>query len=42
MAGICLVGGSSRIPLVARLVTQRLGIKPVVPDQPAAVLAVVN
>jgi len=31
---LCLVGGSSRIPLVATLLHQRLGIAPTVTDQP--------
>jgi len=38
-AGVFLVGGSSRIPLVARLVHERLGIVPVSLDQPETVVA---
>ncbi|GAB3910566.1 hypothetical protein GCM10029964_114710 [Kibdelosporangium lantanae] len=37
--GIFLVGGSSRIPMVARLVHERLGIVPVTLDQPETVVA---
>src|ERR1700759_36205 len=39
LAGVFLVGGSSRIPLVARLVYQRLGIIPTTLDQPETVVA---
>ena len=38
-AGVFLVGGSSRIPMVARLVHERLGIVPVTLDQPETVVA---
>jgi type VII secretion-associated protein (TIGR03931 family) len=38
LAGVFLVGGSSRIPLVARLVYQRLGIIPTTLDQPETVV----
>lgn len=38
-ASVYLVGGSSRIPLVARLVHQRLGVLPVVTDAPETVVA---
>jgi hypothetical protein len=34
LAGVYLVGGSSRIPLVARLIQQGLGITPTTLDQP--------
>ncbi len=37
--GIFLVGGSSRIPLVARLVHQRTGVVPTSLDQPETVVA---
>ncbi|HEY2669919.1 MAG TPA: Hsp70 family protein [Rugosimonospora sp.] len=37
--GLFLVGGSSRIPLVATLLHQRLGIPPTVLDQPELVVA---
>jgi molecular chaperone DnaK len=39
LAAVFLVGGSSRIPLVARLVYQRLGIIPTTLDQPETVVA---
>lgn len=39
LAGVFLVGGSSRIPLVARLVYQRLGVIPTTLDQPETVVA---
>ncbi len=39
LAGVFLVGGSSRIPLVARLVYQRLGLIPATLDQPETVVA---
>ncbi|GAA2965576.1 type VII secretion-associated protein [Actinokineospora diospyrosa] len=39
LAGIFLVGGSSRIPLVARLVAERTGVVPVTLDQPETVVA---
>jgi molecular chaperone DnaK len=39
LSGVFLVGGSSRIPLVARLVYQRLGIIPTTLDQPETVVA---
>lgn len=39
LAGVFLVGGSSRIPLVARLVYQRLGLIPTTLDQPETVVA---
>jgi type VII secretion-associated protein (TIGR03931 family) len=39
LAGIFLVGGSSRIPLVARLVHQRCGVVPTTLDQPETVVA---
>ncbi|GAA1034008.1 hypothetical protein GCM10009557_37510 [Virgisporangium ochraceum] len=38
-AGVFLVGGSSRIPLVAALLHRRLGIAPTVIDQPELVVA---
>ncbi|MDQ3887370.1 MAG: type VII secretion-associated protein, partial [Actinomycetota bacterium] len=38
-AGVFLVGGSSRIPMVARLVHERLGDAPVTLDQPDTVVA---
>ncbi|HSV64464.1 MAG TPA: Hsp70 family protein [Mycobacteriales bacterium] len=34
LAGVYLVGGSSRIPLVARMVQERLGVTPTTLDQP--------
>lgn len=39
LAGVFLVGGSSRIPMVARLVHQRLGVLPVTLDAPQTVVA---
>lgn len=39
LGGVFLVGGSSRIPLIARLVHQRLGLVPVTLDQPESVVA---
>lgn len=39
LAGICLVGGSSRLPLVAPLVRAVLGITPTVPERPATAVA---
>ncbi|MGQ0839125.1 type VII secretion-associated protein [Actinokineospora sp.] len=39
LAGIFLVGGSSRIPLVAQLVAERTGVVPVTLDQPETVVA---
>ncbi|SDD47800.1 type VII secretion-associated protein [Actinokineospora iranica] len=39
LAGIFLVGGSSRIPLVARLIAERTGVVPVTLDQPETVVA---
>lgn len=39
LTGIFLVGGSSRIPLVSRLVHQRCGIVPTTLDQPETVVA---
>lgn len=39
LAGIFLVGGSSRIPMVARLVHERCGIMPTTLDQPETVVA---
>jgi type VII secretion-associated protein (TIGR03931 family) len=39
LSAVFLVGGSSRIPLVARLVYQRLGIIPTTLDQPETVVA---
>ncbi|MCT2587407.1 type VII secretion-associated protein [Actinophytocola gossypii] len=39
LAGIFLVGGSSRIPLVSRLVHQRTGVVPTTLDQPETVVA---
>jgi molecular chaperone DnaK len=39
LSGVFLVGGSSRIPLVARLVYQRVGIIPTTLDQPETVVA---
>ena len=37
--GIFLVGGSSRIPLVAKLIQERLGVTPVALDQPETAVA---
>jgi molecular chaperone DnaK len=39
LAGIFLVGGSSRIPLVSRLVHRRAGVVPMSLDQPETVVA---
>src|SRR5215207_1210375 len=39
LAGVFLVGGSSRIPMVSRLLHERLGIVPVTLDQPETVVA---
>jgi molecular chaperone DnaK len=39
LAGIFLVGGSSRIPLVSRLLHQRCGVVPTTLDQPETVVA---
>jgi hypothetical protein len=39
VAGLFLVGGSSRIPMVANLLHQRLGIAPTVIEQPELVVA---
>ncbi|WP_018682791.1 type VII secretion-associated protein [Actinokineospora enzanensis] len=39
LAGVFLVGGSSRIPLVAQVVADRTGIVPVTLDQPETVVA---
>jgi molecular chaperone DnaK len=39
LAGIFLVGGSSRIPMVARLIHERCGIVPTTLDQPETVVA---
>ncbi|MGH7867061.1 MAG: type VII secretion-associated protein, partial [Candidatus Dormibacteraceae bacterium] len=39
LAAVFLVGGSSRIPLVARLVHERTGIMPITLDQPETVVA---
>jgi molecular chaperone DnaK len=39
LAGVFLVGGSSRIPMVSRLVHERLGILPITLDQPETVVA---
>ncbi|HEX3791410.1 MAG TPA: type VII secretion-associated protein [Pseudonocardiaceae bacterium] len=39
LAAVFLVGGSSRIPLVARLVRERTGIMPTTLDQPETVVA---
>ncbi|OLF04846.1 hypothetical protein BLA60_39035 [Actinophytocola xinjiangensis] len=38
-AGVCLVGGSSRIPLVAATIAERLRVTPVVPSQPETAAA---
>ncbi|NHD16638.1 MULTISPECIES: type VII secretion-associated protein [unclassified Actinopolyspora] len=38
-AGVFLVGGSSRVPLVARLIHERLGTVPTTLDQPETVVA---
>ncbi|PRW63120.1 type VII secretion-associated protein [Actinopolyspora mortivallis] len=39
VSGIFLVGGSSRVPLVARLVHERTGVVPATLDQPETVVA---
>lgn len=39
LAGVFLVGGSSRIPLVSRLLHELLGVVPVTLDQPETVVA---
>ncbi|MBA0124758.1 type VII secretion-associated protein [Haloechinothrix sp. YIM 98757] len=39
LTGLFLVGGSSRIPLIARLVHERIGIMPTILDQPETVVA---
>ncbi|HVX42314.1 MAG TPA: Hsp70 family protein [Mycobacteriales bacterium] len=39
LAGIYLVGGSSRIPLVARLIQEELGVTPTTLDQPETSVA---
>ncbi|GGM51552.1 type VII secretion-associated protein [Longimycelium tulufanense] len=39
LAGVFLVGGSSRIPLVSRLVHERTGLVPITLDQPETVVA---
>lgn len=39
LAGVYLVGGSSRIPLVARLIQEQLGITPTTLDQPETSVA---
>lgn len=39
LSGIYLVGGSSRIPLVADTIWRRLGVKPAVQDNPKSVVA---
>ncbi len=39
LTGIFLVGGSSRIPLVAKLITEQLGVTPVALDQPETAVA---
>ncbi|AOS65767.1 type VII secretion-associated protein [Actinoalloteichus hymeniacidonis] len=39
LTGVFLVGGSSRIPLVARLVHERIGLVPTTLDQPETVVA---
>lgn len=39
LAGIFLVGGSSRIPMVARLIHERCGVVPTTLDQPETVVA---
>ncbi|GAA2809208.1 type VII secretion-associated protein [Saccharopolyspora taberi] len=39
LAGVFLVGGSSRIPMVARLIHERTGIVPTTLDQPETVVA---
>lgn len=39
LAGIALVGGSSRLPLIGSMVTEMLGVVPVSMDQPEAAVA---
>lgn len=39
LAGVFLVGGSSRIPLVSRLIHERTGVLPTTLDQPETVVA---
>ncbi|MCP2260207.1 type VII secretion-associated protein, Rv3446c family, C-terminal domain-containing protein [Streptoalloteichus tenebrarius] len=39
LSGVFLVGGSSRIPLVSRLVYERTGLMPITLDQPETVVA---
>ena len=39
LAGLYLVGGSSRIPLVATVIWRRLGVRPAVQDNPKSVVA---
>jgi len=39
VAGILLVGGASRTPLVASMIRQRFGIEPTLPESPEGVLA---
>jgi hypothetical protein len=39
LAGLYLVGGSSRIPLAASTIWRRLGVRPAVQDNPKAVVA---
>jgi type VII secretion-associated protein (TIGR03931 family) len=39
LSGIFLVGGSSRIPMLARLIHQRCGVIPITLDQPETVVA---
>ncbi|MFC7341751.1 type VII secretion-associated protein [Saccharopolyspora griseoalba] len=39
LAGVFLVGGSSRIPLVSRLIHERTGVVPTTLDQPETVVA---
>ena len=39
LAGVFLVGGSSRIPLVARMIHERTGVLPTTLDQPETVVA---
>ncbi len=39
LAGIALVGGSSRLPLIGSMITEMLGVVPVSMDQPEAAVA---
>ena len=39
LAGVFLVGGSSRVPMVARLIHERTGVVPATLDQPETVVA---